>query len=98
LTSQGRNRGARALLACRTSAKGSQKSSLNTRGLEKMSENDVIANQKRILQNQKSILANQNTIKANQETIKRNQASILKNQSALGTIVKNQKRILAKLA
>jgi hypothetical protein len=63
----------------------------------KMSENDVIANQKRILQNQKSILANQSAIKANQETIKKNQVSILKNQATLNTIVQNQKKILAKL-
>jgi hypothetical protein len=67
------------------------------RGIRKMSENDVIANQKRILQNQKSILANQGTIKANQETIKKNQVSILKNQATLDTIVKNQKKILAKI-
>ena len=62
-----------------------------------MSEHDVIANQKKILQNQKSILANQGTIKANQETIKKNQVSILKNQATLDTIVKNQKKILAKI-
>jgi hypothetical protein len=68
-----------------------------TRENSKMSENDVIANQKRILQNQKSIIANQNTIKANQEIIKKNQASILKNQGTLDTIVKNQKKILAKI-
>jgi hypothetical protein len=67
------------------------------RGISKMSENDVIANQKRILQNQKTILANQSSIKANQETIKKNQASILKNQTTLDTIVKNQKKILAKI-
>jgi hypothetical protein len=63
----------------------------------RMSENDVIANQKQILKNQKSILANQKTIKANQETIKKNQSSILKNQATLNTIVSNQKKILAKL-
>jgi hypothetical protein len=67
------------------------------RGNSRMSENDVIANQKRILQNQKSILANQSTIKANQETIKKNQASILKNQATLNTIVQNQRKILSKL-
>jgi hypothetical protein len=66
-------------------------------GNAKMSDNDVIANQKHILQNQKEILSNQKAIKANQETIKKNQASILKNQATLGTIVKNQKKILAKL-
>jgi hypothetical protein len=60
-----------------------------------MSERDVIANQKRILQNQKAIITNQNQIKANQETIKKNQATILKNQGSLGTIIKNQKQILA---
>ena len=63
----------------------------------KMSENDVIANQKRILKNQKEIIANQMQIKSNQETIKKNQATILKNQSSLNTILKNQKRILALL-
>jgi hypothetical protein len=62
-----------------------------------MAERDVVANQKRILQNQKSILGNQNAIKSNQETIKKNQAAILKNQTTLDTIVKNQKKILAKL-
>jgi hypothetical protein len=67
------------------------------RGNSRMSENQVIANQKQILKNQKSILANQNTIKANQETIKKNQASILKNQATLAVIVKNQKKILTKL-
>ena len=66
-------------------------------GTCRMSENAVIANQKRILQNQKSILANQSAIKANQETIKKNQASILKNQATLNTIVQNQKKILSKL-
>jgi hypothetical protein len=60
-----------------------------------MSERDVIANQKRILQNQKAIIANQSQIKANQDTIKKNQATILKNQGSLGTIIKNQKQILA---
>jgi hypothetical protein len=70
---------------------------ISERRNSRMSENDVIANQKRILQNQKSILANQSAIKANQETIKKNQASILKNQATLNTIVQNQKKILAKL-
>jgi hypothetical protein len=69
----------------------------STRGTSNMSENDVIANQKRILQNQKTILGNQKTITANQETIKKNQASILKNQGTLTTIVANQKKILSKL-
>jgi hypothetical protein len=64
----------------------------------KVSENEVLTNQKQILRNQKSILANQNAIKANQETIKKNQGSILKNQATLHTIVKNQKKILAKLS
>jgi hypothetical protein len=63
----------------------------------KMSENDVIANQKRILKNQNEIIANQTQIKSNQETIKRNQAKILKNQDSLNTIIKNQKQILALL-
>jgi hypothetical protein len=63
----------------------------------KMSENDVIANQKRILNNQKEIIANQTKIKSNQEAIKRNQATILKNQGSLNTIIKNQKQILALL-
>jgi hypothetical protein len=63
-----------------------------------MSERDVIANQKRILQNQKAIIANQSQIKANQDTIKKNQATILKNQGSLGTIIKNQKQILAAAA
>jgi hypothetical protein len=70
---------------------------IQKRGNSRMSENDVIANQKRILQNQKSILTNQTAIKANQETIKKNQASILRNQATLNTIVQNQKKILAKL-
>jgi hypothetical protein len=64
----------------------------------KMPENEVLANQKQILRNQKSILANQDDIKANQGIIKKNQASILKNQATLNTIVKNQKKILAKLS
>lgn len=70
---------------------------VSDRGSSIMSENDVIANQKKILQNQKSILANQKAIKGNQETIKKNQTTILKNQVTLDTIVKNQKKILAKL-
>jgi hypothetical protein len=60
-----------------------------------MSERQVIANQKQILKNQKTIISNQGHIKGNQETIKRNQAAILKNQSSLGTIIRNQKQILA---
>lgn len=62
-----------------------------------MSENDVIANQKRILKNQKEIIANQTQIKSNQEAIKKNQATILKNQGSLNTILKNQKQMLALL-
>jgi hypothetical protein len=69
-----------------------------------MSENKVIANQKTIIQNQKTILSNQAALQANQRTIKgnqaiilKNQASILKNQSILGTVIKNQKQILARL-
>jgi hypothetical protein len=72
-------------------------SDLTTGGNSQMSETDVIANQKHILQNQKAILANQKTIKSNQETIKKTQEAILKNQATLGTIVQNQKKILAKL-
>jgi hypothetical protein len=63
----------------------------------KMSENDVIANQKRILKNQKEIIANQTRIKSNQEAIKKNQGTILKNQGSLNTILKNQRQILALL-
>jgi hypothetical protein len=63
----------------------------------RMSESNVIANQKRILANQKAILSNQTTIQANQATIKKNQAAILKNQGTLNTIVANQKKILSKL-
>ena len=48
-----------------------------------MSESDVIANQKLIIENQQKILANQEQIK--------------KDQATLGTIVKNQERILALL-
>jgi hypothetical protein len=67
-------------------------------GRAKMSERDVIANQKRILGNQKAIVANQGEIKLNQQTIKKNQAAILKNQRILNTIVENQKRILSLLS
>jgi hypothetical protein len=69
-----------------------------------MSESEVVANQKIIIQNQKTIIANQAALRANQKTIQgnqgrilKNQAGILKNQSALNTIVKNQKQILARL-
>jgi hypothetical protein len=54
----------------------------------KMSESNVLANQKQILKNQKAILGNQGQIKANQETIKKNQAAILKNQKQILTAVK----------
>jgi hypothetical protein len=64
---------------------------------DKMSENDVLANQQRILKNQKQIIANQTQIKSNQEAIKKNQATILKNQGSLNTIIKNQKQILGLL-
>jgi hypothetical protein len=60
----------------------------------RVSENDVLANQKRILKNQKEIIANQTQIKSNQEAIKKNQATILKNQDSLNTIIRNQKQIL----
>jgi len=49
----------------------------------RMSETDIIANQKLIIENQKTILANQDIIKQNQATLQ--------------TIVKNQERILALL-
>jgi len=49
----------------------------------RMSDTDVIANQKLIVENQAKILANQETIKQNQATLE--------------TIVKNQERILALL-
>jgi len=96
LTLTGRESRMNALLAYLTITCGHERP-FQKWGTSRMSENDVIANQKHILQNQKSILANQNTIKANQETIKKNQASILKNQTTLNTIVQNQKKILAKL-
>jgi hypothetical protein len=54
----------------------------------KMSESNVLANQKQILKNQKAILANQGQIKANQETIKKNQVAILKNQKQILAAVK----------
>jgi len=70
-----------------------------------MSESKVIANQQTIIRNQKTIIANQAELRANQTIIKKNQASILKNQTgilknqgALGTIIENQKKILAKLS
>jgi len=54
----------------------------------KMSDSNVLANQKQILKNQKAILGNQGQIKANQETIKKNQAAILKNQKQILAAVK----------
>jgi hypothetical protein len=70
-----------------------------------MSESKVIAHQQTIVRNQKTIIANQTELRANQIIIKKNQASILKNQTgilknqgALGTIIENQKKILAKLS
>jgi len=56
----------------------------------KMSEHDILANQKIILEHQQIILANQKAIQENQETIKQNQA-------ALPQILKNQQEILALL-
>jgi hypothetical protein len=70
---------------------------LQRRSFHKMSEREVINNQKHILKNQKAILSNQSQIKANQETIKKNQASILKNQNTLNTVVRNQEQILTLL-
>jgi hypothetical protein len=55
---------------------------------KKMSESNVLANQKQILKNQKTILGNQGQIKVNQETIKKNQAAILKNQKQILAAVK----------
>lgn len=55
---------------------------------KKMSESNVLANQKQILKNQKAILGNQGQIKANQETIKKNQGAILKNQKQILAAVK----------
>jgi hypothetical protein len=66
-------------------------------GARRMSEREVLGNQKQILANQKTIIVNQKAIKVNQETIKKNQAAILKNQATLNTIVSNQKTILSKL-
>jgi hypothetical protein len=60
----------------------------SVRRLLKMSESNVLANQKQILKNQKAILGNQGQIKANQETIKKNQAAILKNQKQILAAVK----------
>ena len=57
-------------------------------GPKKMSESNVLANQKQILKNQKAILGNQGQIKANQETIKKNQASSLRNQKQILAAVK----------
>ena len=56
----------------------------------KMSESDILANQKLILENQQVILANQKVIEQNQATIK-------ENQQALPQILKNQEKILALL-
>jgi hypothetical protein len=56
----------------------------------KMSENDVLANQKLILENQQTILANQ-------EAIQGNQATIVQNQKSLASILGNQEKILALL-
>jgi len=57
---------------------------------DKMSENEVLANQKTILDHQAEILANQ-------KTILENQAAIKQNQDALQKIIQNQEKILAAL-
>jgi hypothetical protein len=56
----------------------------------KMSEHDVLANQKLILENQQ-------TIQENQKVIQKNQTIIKQNQQALPQILKNQEEILALL-
>ena len=56
----------------------------------KMSEHDILANQKLIIENQQTILANQ-------KAIQENQAAIQQNQGTLPQILKNQEKILALL-
>ena len=66
------------------------------KGGDKMSNDNVLANQKTIIKNQATILSNQTAIKKNQGDIKTNQKKldqILANQKA---ILANQKKILAK--
>jgi hypothetical protein len=70
-----------------------------------MTNDDLLANQKRILGNQEKILSNQEEIKTNQtkldrvlgnqEKILANQAQIEANQTKLASVLDNQEKILA---